>query len=197
VAVDLSRPDVRGYRPGRPFVVRALWLVVEALVLRNPILTSYGLKRATLRLFGARIGRNVLVKPSVAVKYPWHLSVGDNSWIGERAWLDTVVPIRIGANVCVSQGAYLCTGNHDWSDPRMGLVTGEIVLEDGSWVGAFARVGPGVTVGREAVVALGAVLVEDAEPHGVYVGNPAVRVRERRLRDPQAAAGAQPALNAQ
>jgi len=65
VAVDLSRPDVRGYRPGRSFLVRVLWLVVEALVLRNPVVTSYGLKRATLRLFGARVGRNVLVKPAV------------------------------------------------------------------------------------------------------------------------------------
>ena len=188
MAVDLSRPDVRGYRPGRPFVVRALWLVVEALVLRNPVVTSYGLKRATLRLFGARVGRNVLVKPAVAVKYPWHLEVGENSWIGERAWLDTIVPVRIGSNVCVSQGAYLCTGNHDWNDPRMGLDAREIVLEDGCWVGAFARTGPGVTVGREAVVALGAVLVDDAEPRGVYAGNPAVRVGERRLREPGAEA---------
>ena len=194
--VDLSQPDLRGYRPGRSFPVRALWLVVEALVLRNPLLTSYALKRATLRLFGAEIGRNVLIKPSVAVKYPWHLSVGESSWIGERAWLDTIVPVRIGANVCVSQGAYLCTGNHDWSDPRMGLDAREIVLEDGSWVGAFARVGPGVTVGREAVVALGAVLVSDAEPRGVYAGNPAVRVRERRLREPGETAAAQPALTA-
>lgn len=179
---------MRGYRPGRPFAVRALWLVVEALVLRNPLLASYGLKRWTLRLFGARIGRNVLVKPSVAVKYPWRLSVGDNSWIGERAWLDTIADVRIGSNVCVSQGAYLCTGNHDWTDPRMGLDAREIVLEDGCWVGAFARVGPGVTVGREAVVALGAVLVDDALPRGVYAGNPAVKVRERRLREPGAVA---------
>ena len=190
MAVDLSKPDARGYRPGRPFLVRALWLVVEALVLRNPLLSSYALKRATLRLFGARVGANVLVKPSVAVKYPWHLEVGQNSWIGERVWLDTIVPVRIGSNVCVSQGAYLCTGNHDWTDPRMGLDAREIVLEDGSWVGAFARIGPGVTVGREAVVALGAVLVEDAEPRGVYAGNPAVKVRERRLREPGAAAAA-------
>jgi len=183
VGVDLSRPDLRGYTPGRSFAIRALWLVVEALVLRNPVVTSYDLKRWTLRRFGAEIGANVLIKPSVSVKYPWHLSVGENSWIGERAWLDTIVAVRIGANVCVSQGAYLCTGNHDWSDPRMGLTAREIVLEDGCWVGAFARVGPGVTVGREAVVGLGAVLLEDAEPRGVYLGNPAVKVGERDLVD--------------
>lgn len=193
--VDLSRPDTRGYDPGRPFLVRALWLLVEALAFRNPVVTSYPLKRALLRAFGAEVGPRVLVKPSVAIKYPWHLSIGENSWIGERAWLDTIAQVRIGRNVCISQGAYLCTGNHDWSDPRMGLTALEIALEDGCWVGAFARVGPGVTVGREAVVTLGGVLVTDAEPRGVYAGNPAVKVRDRRLSDepPEREAAPEPA----
>jgi putative colanic acid biosynthesis acetyltransferase WcaF len=91
--------------------------------------------------------------------------------------------VRIGANACISQGAYLCTGNHDWSDPGMGLVVKPITVEDGAWVGAFAKIGPGVTVGEEAIVTLGSVLLKDAEPRGIYTGNPAVRVRERTIRD--------------
>jgi len=181
--VDLSLTSNRGFDPGRPFAVRALWVVVEALILLNPIVTSYRLKRWTLRRFGARVGENVLIKPNVRVKYPWRVEIGKNTWIGERSWIDNFVQVRIGSNVCISQGAYLCTGNHDWSDPGMGRFVSPVAVEDGAWIGAFARVAPGVTVGREAVVGLGAVLIEDAEPSGIYFGNPAVKVRERKLRD--------------
>jgi putative colanic acid biosynthesis acetyltransferase WcaF len=134
-----------------------------------------------LRLFGARIGEGVLIKPGVHVKQPWRLEIRDHSWIGERAWIDNLDDVRIGAHVCVSQGAYLCTGNHDWSDPGMRRVTAPIVVEDGAWVGAFARIAPGVTIGREAVVTIGSVLVSNADPRGIYRGNPAELVKERVL----------------
>ncbi len=181
--VDLSKTSNRDFDPGRPYPVRAVWVIAEALVLLNPLITSYGLKRWLLRRFGAQVGRNVIIKPNVHVKYPWRLSVGDNAWLGERCWIDNFVEVRIGANACISQGAYLCTGNHDWSDPGMGRVVNPITLADGAWIGAFACIAPGVAVGEEAVVSLGSVLLEDAEPSGIYVGNPAVKVRERRLRD--------------
>jgi putative colanic acid biosynthesis acetyltransferase WcaF len=181
--VDLSLTSSRDYHPGRGFPIRALWLVVEALVMLNPLVTPYGPKAALLRLFGAKVGRNVVIKPNVHIKYPWRLSIGDNCWLGERSWIDNFVEVRLGDNVCISQGAYLCTGNHDWSDPGMGLVVKPIVVDDGAWIAAFARVAPGVTVGEEAVVTLGAVLLKDAEPRGVYGGNPAVKVSQRSLRD--------------
>jgi putative colanic acid biosynthesis acetyltransferase WcaF len=192
VGVDLTQTSRRGYRPGRPYAHRALWLVVEALILLNPIVTPYSVKRWVLRRFGARIGSGVIIKPSVHVKYPWHLEIGDNAWIGERAWIDNFVAVRIGANAVVSQGAYLCTGNHDWADPGMGLVVKPVTVEDGAWVGAFAKVGPGITVGREAVVTLGSVLLQDAEARGVYTGNPAVRVRGRSIRDVPGPVGTSP-----
>ncbi len=181
--VDLSLSDNRGYDPGRPFWYRTVWLLVEAATLLNPVFVSYGLKARVLRAFGAAIGRNVIIKPGIHIKYPWHLSVGDNVWLGERAWIDNFVAVTIGDNSCLSQGAYLCTGNHDWSDPGMGLVVRPITIEQGAWVGAFARIGPGVTVGDEAIVALGSVLLADAAPLGVYRGNPAVWIRERTIRD--------------
>ena len=182
MTVDLSQTSRRGYRPGRSFVFRSLWLIVEALVMLNPVVTPYGLKRWVLRRFGARVGRGVVIKPNVHVKYPWHLEVGDNAWIGERAWIDNFVSVRIGSNAVVSQGAYLCTGNHDWSDPGMGLMVKPITVETGAWVGAFSRVAPGVTVGANAIVTLGSVLLRDAKPNGVYRGNPAELVGERTIR---------------
>jgi putative colanic acid biosynthesis acetyltransferase WcaF len=86
--VDLTQTSRRGYHPGRSYAYRALWLVAEALILLNPIVTPYSLKRWILRRFGARIGTGVLIKPNVHIKYPWHLEIGDNAWIGERSWID-------------------------------------------------------------------------------------------------------------
>jgi putative colanic acid biosynthesis acetyltransferase WcaF len=183
VNVDLALTTNRDYLPGRPFFVRALWVIVEALVLINPIVTAYRVKRAVLRLFGADVGTNVIIKPGVHVKYPWRLRIGDNCWLGERCWIDNMEDVTLGDNVVVSQGAYLCTGNHDWSDPGMGLTPQPIVVDDGAWIGAFARVAPGRRIGRESILVIGAVSLTDTQPGGIYAGNPAELVRRRTIRD--------------
>ena len=181
--VDLSLTTNRGYGPGRPFIVRALWVIAEALLLVNPIVTSYRLKRVVLRLFGAGIGGRVIIKPGVHVKYPWRLRVGDNCWLGERCWIDNMEDVTLGDNVIVSQGAYLCTGNHDWSDPGVGLTPQPIIIEDGAWIGAFVRVAPGRHIAEESILVIGAVSLTDTEPRGIYAGNPAELVRWRTIRD--------------
>jgi putative colanic acid biosynthesis acetyltransferase WcaF len=181
-SVNLSLTSNRDYVPGRSFAMRVLWLIVEAVFFANPVVTSYRFKRGLLRLFGARVGNDVLIKPSVRVKYPWRLEVGDNCWIGEQAWIDNMEDVRVGSNVVVSQGAYICTGNHDWADPGMGLMPRPVTIEDGAWIGAFARIGPGRRVAEESIVAFGAVLLTDTERRGIYAGNPAELVRWRTIR---------------
>jgi putative colanic acid biosynthesis acetyltransferase WcaF len=179
--VQLARTHRAGYHPGRPFVVRAFWLLVEALVLLNPVVHSYPLKRGVLRLFGATIGEGVLIKPGLHVKYPWRLTVGDHCQLGERAWIDNMEDVVLASDVIVSQGAYLCTGNHDWSDPAMPLAPRPIAVGHGAWIGAFAKVAPGTTLGTGSVLTLGSVLLSDTDPWGIYTGNPAVRVGMRIL----------------
>ena len=180
--VQLAHTHPGAYRPGRPYLVRAVWLIVEALILLNPVVVSYRFKTAVLRLFGATIGEGLLIKPGVHVKYPWRLSVGDNCWLGERAWIDNMEDVTLGSDVVISQGAYLCTGNHDWSDPVMPLTPLPIRVEEGAWIGAFAKVAPGTTIGAGSVVALGGVVFGDTEPWGIYRGNPAERIGTRALR---------------
>ena len=180
--VQLARTHPGAYRPGRSYPVRALWVLVEALTLLNPLLVSYRFKVAVLRWFGAEIGEGLVLKPGVHVKHPWRLRIGDNCWVGERAWIDNMEDVTLGSNVVVSQGAYLCTGNHDWSDPVMPLAPRPIEVEDGAWVGAFARVAPGTTIAAGSVIALGGVVFSDTEPWGIYRGNPAERVGTRALR---------------
>jgi len=180
--VDLSLTTRGDYHPGRSFAVRSLWFLVEAVVFLNPVVTSYRVKRSLLTLFGSTVGPGLIIKPGVHIKYPWRLTLGSNVWLGERAWLDNMEDIVIGDSVCISQGAYLCTGNHDWSDPGMRLAPRPIAVESGAWIGAFGRVGPGIRVGCEAVLTLGSTLQADAEPRGIYSGTPASRVGTRRLR---------------
>jgi putative colanic acid biosynthesis acetyltransferase WcaF len=181
--VDLSLFDNAWYQPGRGVLMRLLWLVVNALVLQSPLNPSSALKVLALRLFGARIGRGVNIKPGINVKYPWNIEIGDYAWIGENAWLDSLAPIRIGAHSCVSQGVYCCTGNHDWTDPTFSLIVKPINIEDGAWVGARSVILPGVTVTSHSVVAAGSVVAKSTEPYMIYAGNPAVPVKKRIIRE--------------
>lgn len=178
--VDLSSFDNAWYSPGRNQLIRALWYFVGAPLVRFSFLPSSSLRRFILRCFGAKMGRGVVLKHSIRVKYPWHLSIGDFSWIGEDVWIDNLVQITIGAHVCISQGAYLCAGNHDWSDPSFGLIVRPIELEEGAWVGTHALVCPGVTIGRSGVAAAGSVITRSIPPFEIHAGNPA-RFRKRRV----------------
>ena len=177
--VNLAQFQNASYHPGRSFFVRAAWFFVGQPILRCTILPSSRIRRGLLRLFGAKIGRNVVIKPGVRVKYPWHLWVGDHSWIGEDCWIDNLAEITIGSNVCISQGAYLCTGNHDWSAPRFDLIVKPIILEDGAWLGARATVAPGVCLHVCAVAAAGSLVTRDIPAFEVHDGNPAGFVRKR------------------
>ena len=180
--IHLSRYDNSWYHPGRSRLWQAAWFFLGLPVLRSSVLPSSKLRVRLLRAFGAQIGSGVVIKQEVNVKYPWHLVVGDHCWIGEGAWIDSLTTVRLGSNVCVSQGAYLCTGNHDWKDPNFGLVVSPIQVNDGAWVGARSILTPGVVLGEAAVAAAGSVVTRDIPAFEIHAGNPAVFARRRELR---------------
>jgi putative colanic acid biosynthesis acetyltransferase WcaF len=175
---DLSKFNNDWYRPGAGAVVRVAWYLTNAIFFASCLPFSR-LKVALLRLFGARVGRGVVIKPRVNIKYPWLLEIGNHVWIGEGVWIDNLAKVIIGDHVCVSQGAMLLTGNHNYKRQSFDLITGAIVLEHGVWVGAQSIVSPGVTCGSHAVLSVGSVATKHLDAYGVYQGNPAVKVRER------------------
>jgi putative colanic acid biosynthesis acetyltransferase WcaF len=181
VSVDLSRFDNAGYDPGRSFLIRTIWFLLGPPLLRCSVLPSSSFRRVLLRVFGAEIGRGSVIKPGVRVKYPWNLKAGEYCWFGEDSWIDNLAPVTLGDHVCISQGAYLCTGNHDWADPTFGLVTRPIRIGDGAWVAARASVGPGAVIGHCAVVGFGAVVSGSIPPYEIHGGNPAVFLRHREI----------------
>ena len=176
---NLAAYDNSWYNPGAGKIKRTLWYVINVLFFLNPLNPSSGIKVMWLRLFGAKIGKGVVIKPSVNIKYPWLLVVGEYSWIGERVWIDNLAKVSIGANCCLSQGAMLLTGNHNYRKPGFDLIAKGITLEEGAWVGAFAIVCPGVILQSHAILAVNSVASETLLPYSVYKGNPAVLVRER------------------
>ena len=179
--VDLSLYDNSWYQPGSK-VKRLLWFFVNIIVFKNPFNTLYGFKVWILRLFGAEVGHSVIIKPSVNIKYPWFIKMGNQIWIGENVWLDNHTDIQIGNNVCISQGATLMTGNHNYKKPGFDLLVGKITLDDGVWIGAGSMVCPNVHCRSHSVLAVGSIATKDLEAYKIYQGNPAKEVREREIR---------------
>jgi putative colanic acid biosynthesis acetyltransferase WcaF len=180
--VSLRAFDNSWYSPGCPSWVQALWFLLGMPLLRSRVIPFSGFRVLLLRAFGARIGTGAVIKPAVRVKYPWLFEIGNDCWIGEDCWIDNLAPVTLGSNVCISQGAYLCTGNHDWSDPAFGLRVGAISLRDGSWVGARAVLCPGVEFGEGAIATAGSVVAQSIPAWEIHAGNPAKRVKVRTIR---------------
>ena len=120
-----------------------------------------------------------MIKPHVKVKFPWKLKVGDHSWIGEKAWIDNLAEVHVGSHSCISQGVYLCTGNHRWDRDAFDLEATPIHIGDHCWIGAMCKIGPGVVVHEGAVLLLGGVASADLEAWSIYRGVPAQRLRQR------------------
>lgn len=134
---------------------------------------------ALLRAFGARVGKGVVIKPAVNIKYPWKLSIGNHVWVGEKAWIDNLAQVSIADNCCISQGAMLLCGNHNFRKTTFDLITLPIILQEGAWVGAHSVVCPGVTCASHSVLAVNSVATKNLEPYAIYQGNPATKVKER------------------
>jgi putative colanic acid biosynthesis acetyltransferase WcaF len=156
-----------------------LWYLVNVLFFINPLNLSSGLKKVLLRLFGCRLGKNVVFKPGINIKYPWLLTIGDNCWIGEKVWIDNLVEVRIGSNVCLSQDCMLLTGNHDYQASSFDLIVKPVILEDGVWIGAKSVVCPGVICYSLSVLAVNSVATNDLAAYTIYQGNPAQARRQR------------------
>jgi len=176
--VDLNTYNNEWYKPG-VYHKRILWYFTSIFFFKNYMFSVNPLKVFMLKLFGANVGKGVVVKPGVIIKYPWKLFVGNNVWIGENVWIDNLANVTLHNNVCVSQGAMLLTGNHNYKKTSFDLIIGEITLNEGVWVGAKAVVCPGVTCESHAVLGVNAVANKDLKAFSIYSGNPAVFQKQR------------------
>ena len=175
---DLSKYNNDWYQPGGSVLKKTCWYVLHAIFIHSAFPFS-SFKVFLLRLFGASIGTSVTIKPNVTIKYPWHLTIGNHVWIGEQVWIDNLSRVTIKNNCCVSQGAMLLCGNHDYSKTSFDLIVKDITLEEGVWIGAKSIVCPGVSIGSNTLLTVNSVATSNLEPWGIYQGNPAVKIKER------------------
>ncbi len=182
MGTNLASYNNSWYRPG-PILKRLCWYGINAIIFNSPFFPFYKFKVFLLRLFGAKTGNNIIIKQLVNIKYPWFLEIGNNVWIGEKVWIDSLAKVKIGNNVCLSQGCMLLTGNHDYTKVSFDLFINKIVLEDGVWIGAGAIICGGTTCKDHVVLSVGSVAIGELESMGIYRGNPAVKIKDRIFTD--------------
>ena len=181
--VDLSSYDNSWYIQGRSLIIRITWYFVNILFFKSSFSVLSYIKVELLKIFGAKVGHGVVIKPCVNIKYPWNLEIGDNVWIGENVWIDNLSMIIIKNNACISQGAMLLCGNHNYKLKSFDLIVRPIVIEDGAWVGAQSLVCPGVTLKSHSVLSVCSVATKDLDAYTIYRGNPAQKISERTIHD--------------
>ena len=171
-----------GWHPGASVLVQTLWFCAGAPLLAARWLPGSVWRVLLLRAFGAQVGSGCRLKPGLRVKFPWRLVVGRACWLAEDAWIDNLAPVHFGDRVCLSQGVYLCTGNHDFRSPGFDLRLGPIEVGSDAWIAARSVLAPGTRIGAGAVVALGAVVSGSVPDAAIVRGNPAQIVGHRSAR---------------
>ena len=177
-SVRLDKYNNDFYYPGGK-IKRIVWYFINMVFFKTMLPFPSQIKVSLLRFFGAKVKKNVVIKPNVNIKYPWFLSVGNNVWIGENVWIDNLTDVTIKDDVVLSQGCYLLTGSHNYKKETFDLKIDNIILEDGVWIGAKATVSPGVKCQTHSILSLGSVAAQDLDSYAIYQGNPAMKKKKR------------------
>lgn len=176
---DLSKFKLPSNFRGKPGWYVQLWWIVQDTLFRWSPQFMYGWRRFLLRLFGAKVGKRVLIRPTAKVTFPWKVKIGDYSWIGDDVVLYSLGEIEIGNNVVISQRSYICTGSHDYTKIDFPIFAKKIVIEDEAWLATDVFVAPGVRIGRGTVVGARSSVFKDLPPGKVCIGNPAKPIKDR------------------
>jgi putative colanic acid biosynthesis acetyltransferase WcaF len=155
--INLNKFNNHWYKPGN-FFKRAIWYYINAIFFNTSFFPFYQPKKFLLKIFGSKIGSGFVIKPNINIKYPWNLIIGDNVWLGEGLWIDNLGEVKIGSNVCISQGAMLLTGSHNYKKSTFDLIVDNIVIEDGVWVCAKVMLLPGTHLQENSVILPGSII---------------------------------------
>jgi len=164
---------------GRSKIGVQFWWIVQNTFFRLTPQFMYGWRRSLLRLFGAKIGENVLIRPTAKILYPWRLTIGDWSWIGDEVTLYNMANIDIGKNCVISQKSYLCTSSHNYTKSSFDIYAKPIEIKDEAWIASDVFIAPGVTIGYGTVVGFRSTVNKTLPPKMVCFGNPAKPIKPR------------------
>lgn len=168
----------KGFR-GKSKLYVQLWWLVQAILIGLSPQVCYGWRRFWLRMFGASIGKKVLVRPSVKITYPWKVSIGDYSWIGDDVVFYSLGEIEIGSNTVISQKSYLCTGSHDYTKETFDIFAKKITVGNGCWLATDVFVAPGITIEDGAVIGARSSVFKNIETNTINIGSPTKNIGNR------------------
>jgi putative colanic acid biosynthesis acetyltransferase WcaF len=164
---------------GKSKIIVQLWWVVYALFFKPSPQFLYGFRRFLLRLFGAKTGKKVIIRPSAQITYPWKVTIGDYSWIGDDVVLYSLGEIEIGENVVISQKSYICTGSHDYLQIDFPIFAKKITIEDEVWLATDVFIAPGITIGKATVVGARSSVYNSLPENRICIGSPAEIIKKR------------------
>ncbi len=180
--VDLRRYDQSWYDRGRPGWFVLLWWLVQGVCFPLSLHSFNGWRCFLLRLFGAKIGSDAIVRPTARFTYPWKVEIGDCVWIGDDVVFYSLDRITIGSHCVVSQKTYLCTGSHDSSDPAFGLITAPIAVGNGAWIAADCFIAAGVKIGANALISARSSVFKDMPAGYICRGTPCQALKPRTMK---------------
>jgi putative colanic acid biosynthesis acetyltransferase WcaF len=164
---------------GKSAVTVQLWWLVQSTLFACSPQFMYGWRRFLLRLFGAKIGKNVIIRPTARIQFPWKVQIGDYSWIGDEVILYSLGSIEIGNDVVISQRCYICTGTHDAFKTTFDISSHKITIQDQCWLATDVFVAPGITIGRGSVVGARSSVFKDLPAGKICMGQPATVIKDR------------------
>lgn len=170
--IDLSKYDQSNFDRGKPGWLILIWWFVQAIAFPLSFHNLNGFRCWLLRLFGAKIGRNVIIRPTARFTYPWKVTIGDYCWIGDDVVFYSLAEIAIASHCVISQKSYLCTGSHNINDHNFGLITAPIMIGNGVWVAADCFLGPGVQIGANTVIGARSAVFKNIPENQIAYGNP-------------------------
>ncbi len=176
---DLSSFKVPASFRGKSKIAIQIWWIVQATLFSWSPQFLYEWRSFLLRLFGAQIGKKVKIRSSVKVTYPWKISVGDYSWIGDDSMLYSLGEISIGSHVAIAHKVYLNTGGHEYGKKTFDIFFKPVVIEDQCWITTDVYIAPGVTIGKGTIVSARSSVLKDLPPGKICVGTPAKAIKDR------------------
>ena len=168
----------QNFRGKNALIIQFWWIIQSTFFACSPQF-FYGWRRFLLRLFGAKVGKNVIIRPSAKITYPWKLSIGDNAWVGDNVVLYTLGEIEIGKNSVISQKSYLCTASHDYTKETFDIYQKKIIIENEVWIATDVFIAPGITIGAGAVIGARSSVLNDMPAGMICVGYPAKPIKPR------------------
>ena len=160
----------KNWNRGINIFLEAIWLVIFVPLISSSIPGSYW-RKIILKIFGAKLGKGIRLSSRLRVKMPWKLRIGNSSWIGEDVWIDNLDLFIISKNVCISQGVYFCSGNHNYKKTSFDLIYEKIIIESNVWIGAKSIIGPGVKIEKSSVVTMGSILTKNIPENTLFKNN--------------------------